>query len=364
VDITPAEADEQLYGTVDIGKSARRDKIKHIEIANIYPDPTQPRRVIPGSARGDWQPNPAEMADFLQHWIEQIGVDLEPFFADSNEIEPPEYAETAQTALLQIVLLAVSIKRNGLANPITVVRNVDTYHIETGERRWVAYHLLNMREPGAWGKIPARIMDEIDVWRQAAENNARQNLNAISKARQYAILLMDLLSEEGETFEPLETFSKQGLSDRHFYTQVADMRVPRGKNAVLMSALGFANRSSASRCRSILALPDEAWQIADDYNIAEEILHNWVMLEPAQAVEAAQGIVAARNNSPQKSDDPIPYAPGTKRHLADLTRAIKRAGVGKDKANERALEKLQEMRHWIDEQEAIIQRYLRVRSTN
>lgn len=357
--ISPENADETLYGKVDIGKTARRDRIRPVDINEIYPDPTQPRRAIPTDIRGDWQPNPAEMGPFLQHWLNESGLDIAPFFADETEAENSMPKNPVQAALIPVLQLAASIQRSGLANPITVVKADAGYRLETGERRWMAYHLLHLLQPDEdeWLKIPARVMEQHDIWRQAAENNARENLNAIGRARQYALLLMELLREGGKPIQPMTAFT----SEREFYAQVADNRAPHGKNKLLMDAMGFTSRVSASRCRSLLTLPDEAWRIGDDYDLPQETLYEWAQLSHDEAAAAALQIVSGRNNSASQPVQPpavIDYTPGTKRHFSEVARALKSTGMGRSKANQIALEKLSEMRQWIDEQEQIIRRFL------
>src|SRR5690606_34285023 len=96
-------------------------------------------------------------------------------------------------SLLALADLAGNIRRNGLMNPISVVRVGERYQIETGERGWLAHHLLRLLTgDDNWQYVAARVVERSSVWRQAGENSARADLNAISKARQFALLLMDL----------------------------------------------------------------------------------------------------------------------------------------------------------------------------
>ena len=169
-----------------------------------------------------------------------------------------------------------SIRRDGLTNPISVVRRGNNYELETGERRWLAYHLLHWKfgendllpnnKQRNWSRIPARIVKEVDIWRQASENNARDNLNAISKARQLALLLMDLHGwEHFSTFNEFE-------NEQDFYSQVADgneWRIPRGHGEVLLNAMGLSDASQLRQYRALLRLPLADWRKADDENLTE-----------------------------------------------------------------------------------------------
>jgi hypothetical protein len=189
--------------------------------------------------------------------------------------DPPESFKSTpiEDSLIQTVDLAVSIRESGLTNPITVVHQHDnTYQIETGERRWLAYHLLNLLSDGNdWSEIPARIMDTVDVWRQASENSARQNLNAIGIARQLALLLMDLYGMD--KFAPIDDFT----FEQEFYAQVADgnaYRIPRGKSADLLAATGLKHPDQLRHYRTLLRLDPDVWIYADDHNVTEGEIRN------------------------------------------------------------------------------------------
>src|SRR5690606_4780692 len=128
-----------------------------------------------------------------------------------------------ESALIRVIDLSASIRRDGLTNPITIADEDGQFIIETGERRWLAYHLLYWRlntlnndDQHDWSRIPAHVVDELSIWRQASENNARADLNAIGKARQLALLLMDIFVQEGVQFEHLDNYQ----NDQTFYAQV------------------------------------------------------------------------------------------------------------------------------------------------
>lgn len=261
-EIQPDQADQQLYGAVDIGKSARRDRIKSISIYNILPDPHQPRRALPIELRMDHDVR--QMAEVMGKWLNLAGLDVRTLILKSiDESDYPTLTTPLQRALLPIIQLAASIRLSGLANPVTVVQHGNSYHLETGERRWMAYHLLEIVEPGDWEELPARVMDEPDIWRQAAENNARENLNAIGRARQLALLLMDEYSRDGVEFEILQAFQE----DVDFYAQVADgnqFSIPRGMGAQFAAAVGVKHPQQLREYRDLLRLPAVVWRIADD----------------------------------------------------------------------------------------------------
>lgn len=310
--------------------------IKHLSILKISPDPHQPRRTVPHSLRAhlgtDWYQDPAKLFNTWEQLIqeqqtEKVKKDVEMFSIDAL-LFPPENAEanedkgegidtegersTLESALLKIINLAISIHRDGLTNPITLVRNpVDGFTIETGERRWLAYHLLYTKtQHDDWKRIPAQIVDHADVWRQATENSARDDLNAISKARQLALLSMDLLWQkhthnEGtnaptDLFQPLTAFTHE----RDFYAQVVNHRLPVGANAKLLNALGVEHRSAITRYRKLLELADDVWDLADDNDWSEGFLRELVGLpaEDALALAAQKAAMQPGHNEGDKGE--------------------------------------------------------------
>lgn len=249
----------------------QQDKIvvNPLPIADISPDHTQARRVVPSGipinvvtphkTLGEWEASAQNEAPNFS-LVEIIDSKGDEFDFDGK------YAGS----LLKVAQLAASIKRDGLTNPITVVREGNRYTIETGERRWWAFHLLEALYPGQYTHITAKVQQTLDVWKQASENTQREDLNAIAKARQFAILLMDLYRQSGEdnwlTYE--EAVRNYG-QERHYYAQVADgtkWRIPRGTGHRLLTALGEKSTNRLREIRSLLRLTDDIWAKADDEN--------------------------------------------------------------------------------------------------
>ncbi|MFN8371436.1 MAG: ParB/RepB/Spo0J family partition protein [Anaerolineae bacterium] len=372
-------ADAILYGAiakVDEG----RQVAKPISIFDIQPDAAQPRRAIPSTVRQRWNGNPHTLDDLFSTWLDmaqeekQAGLDISPWLEGVSEDEDSESEErvpkeatggSLETALMHIVELAASIKRDGLTNPITVVQGDNGYLLETGERRWLAYHLLyaNYRDE-KWTKIPARIVDQFNVWRQATENTARADLNAIGKARQYAILMMDLWSRDGahpKYFRPIEEFP----SERAFYAQVSELPVPYGKGKLLLSAIGAQNAAAFTRRRKLLNLPDPVWHLADDRNIAEDFLLTLEDLSPEEALARVRGkteIFSSRKDSPEqppKAQAAEPAHPLLSNHnrqnLNRVWKLANRVSSGATNFSDKDLDTLAKMRRWLDEVENMVQ---------
>lgn len=259
-------------------RSAQYQVAPPVRIDTIHANRSQPRRTVPTYARGDWMGGAAGVMDALTRWHEavedalRVSLDLPPLIEAEEDIletlrldEYPEVVQRIAAPYLDLIALAGSIYREGLINAITVVKHGDDdFEIETGERRWVAYHILRELYGDEYSEINAREVKEFDVWRQAAENNARMNLTAIGRARQYALLVMALHSEQ--RFHPIE----QMPSDLAFYQQALTVRrLKDGAAARIMQVLGVTSGSALVRCRALLAVKDEVWDRADDENLSE-----------------------------------------------------------------------------------------------
>jgi hypothetical protein len=241
-------------------RAGKRERIEMIALDDITPDARQPRRAVPGlvmrSAR-EWQ------ADVFIAWQMLTENEMagefrihDVFFAEGDPDEA-EYGVMGRM-LVEMINLARSIRKDGLINPITLYAQGERYIVETGERRWWAYQLLRALEgEHQWAKIPARIVSQPDVWRQASENGARAQLTAIARARQYALLMMALYPDA--QFAPYDP-----LHDRAYYAQVAALRVPRGRAQDIMAAMGVTSRSNLVQYRDLLLIDDVTWTQADD----------------------------------------------------------------------------------------------------
>jgi preprotein translocase subunit YajC len=274
----------------DVGRVVARPT----PILSIWADVKQPRRAIPLSIRMHWDGNPLDVAALLEQWAtvaaNQAGVtiDLEALLNGEGEgIDTDKFPSVAQD-FIALVRLAAGIKADGLINPITVIESDSKLLIESGERRWLAYHLLYMVMGETFTKIPAAKGNGNDsVWRQATENTQRRSLNAIGMARQIALLIMAArtvptpnpspLHGEGNGYKEYDEVIGAGVCDRRFYAQVADgniHRIPKGMGERIQAAMGLS-MEQLSRYRSLLEMTDDnqvndiLWTRADIENWAE-----------------------------------------------------------------------------------------------
>lgn len=297
-------ADAALFGEIRAREGAR-PTLRLLDIHDIQPDPQQPRRSLPRHLRQGWDGRAASLPDLLIQWREKSAPDLNlpGAFALSEEVWSYEIPDPAFAELLA---LAASIRHDGLQHPITVARAADPrigtsrpqeakngaggFLLESGERRWLAFHLLSLydSEGERWARIPAHIQPERDVWRQASENSARDDLNAIARARQYALLLMDLCRERdpGDSpFQPIHAFAHE----QDFYAQAHALRIPYGASARLLNAMGRQHRNAFLRCRQLLALPRPLWERGDEENWSEDqLLQAAKLATPQTATKTAR----------------------------------------------------------------------------
>ncbi len=287
----------------DVGRVVARPT----PILSIWADVKQPRRAIPLSIRMHWDGNPLDVAALLEQWAtvaaNQAGVtiDLEALLNGEGEGIDTDKFPSVASEFIALARLAAGIKADGLINPITVIESDSKLLIESGERRWLAYHLLYMVMGETFSKIPAAKGNGNDsVWRQATENTQRRSLNAIGMARQIALLIMAArtvptpnpspLHGEGNGYKEYDELVSAGVCDRRFYAQVADgniHRIPKGMGERIQAAMGLG-LEQLSQYRRLLHLTDDEqvndalWTRADVENWPEGWLRDVSTLTPVK----------------------------------------------------------------------------------
>jgi len=277
--LTPIKADSAIYSANKLEIAPSGNIVAPpIPLVDIRPNRLQPRRIIPLRLLDGWLGEVDVAQEVFNRWHQEaediLGNPIDVFavinkqsslFEDDQQI-PPGIVQD----FIEELQLAGEILRDGLTNPITVIGNRPPYIIETGERRWLAYYILwLLTDDSRWSSIPAVIQDKDgSVWRTASENGVRQNLNAIAKARQLAILIMHLNQSRHE-YLPYEAFE----NDREYYAQVADgniHKIPTDSAQAVSDATGLNGYARVSQFRRILNLSNEAWDLADEQNWKEE----------------------------------------------------------------------------------------------
>lgn len=273
-DETP-DVSEALFGKVAVPDSGR-ETVKPIDIMSIYPDSSQPRRAIPMAYRKGWLGQPNKIPDILGAWKVSVGKRLGGTFSVKDYIMGEDFPELPDNVdgdirdFFDLISLANSIYKEGLTNPIaTVMISPESYLLVAGERRFLAFHLLNMCQvPNAKNKIPCRILPKKDVWAQASENGARKPLNAIGMARQLALLILDMYQGE-DGLQGIEEYIKHERPDREYYAQVANgnvWRIKKGMGQRILDVTGLKSAEAIADYRKLLSLSDDVWEQADAEN--------------------------------------------------------------------------------------------------
>lgn len=89
----------------------------------------------------------------------------------------------------KIIALAKNIDKNGLINPITVLKDSDGYVLLAGERRLRAFQYLGKKTIPSIVKDPTKLSDDDQFLVSASENIQRENLNAVELAKTIKILM-------------------------------------------------------------------------------------------------------------------------------------------------------------------------------
>jgi hypothetical protein len=300
---------EEMYGLGGLEGDTGRVVARSTDIYSIWADRRQPRRAIPATIGLHWDGNPEQVAELLGDWqlaaqtkyeawaaepgrnAPEITLDVVALITGQSGVTVPEDAPAIFREYIELVSLAQSIAQIGLTNHITVIEQSDRLLIETGERRWLAHHLLaTYYDANAFGVIRAVLSDGRDsVWKQADENMERSPLNAIGMARQLALLIMQARIEAGDNgrYDDFNDLVLPGGCDRRFYAQVANgnvHKVPRGQALRIQRTMRLGE-SQLSHYRKLLrlfedddAVNDRLWTRADVEDWAEGHLRRIAVL--------------------------------------------------------------------------------------
>lgn len=265
-----------------------------ISIFKIWADPSQPRRVIPPQIRKSWNGDPDKVQDLVLEWVRglkhsiRMELDWIGVLKGNAQIDiDRDHMTPFLAGFVGVLDLAMNIRDKGLNSPITVVKGGDgDYLLHTGERRWMAHHLLQIALGKDYEKIAA-IEREYDVWTQVAENTQRSEMNAISMCRSLAKLVMAMYAGEVD-FQPYEKMVQRDGNDQRYYAQVLDLNIKHGMAEQVLNALNTTSRGRITQYRNLLKLPPVAWMIADERDYTEGYLREILRLEPVDQIGAAQ----------------------------------------------------------------------------
>lgn len=194
-----------------------------------------------------------------------------------NDIEPNKEQPRKEFDPDQLNMLAGSITKHGVIQPLTVREKNGAYQIVAGERRWRAAKIAGLSE------VPVRIMELTDSeTAQIAliENLQREDLNPIEEANGYKVL-----SE------------KYGLKQEEIALSVGKARSSITNTMRLLELpeevkeLTRQGKLSQGHCKALLSLQDEVKQLELAHKTASEQL----------SVRQLESLCKAASASPKKA---------------------------------------------------------------
>lgn len=240
--------DVDPYGAV-IGKPTSKP-VERFPLDTIWPDPDQPRRLLPGNLAEKVDQGKLTQAEAASEWLEQ------------SETEPDS---ATATKIRELQRLAKSIEQHGLINPITirpVLLEEDRYIIVTGERRYWAHVLLSLegleiqegKQAQASDKIKATLVPEGSSIRahQIVENLIREDINVVEKAHGIWALRRELSDD---------AYRRQSAPEASKKPRLVSWKDVEEK-------LGMS-RQYRGRIIAVLGLSEEAQQIIKQNSLAE-----------------------------------------------------------------------------------------------
>jgi ParB family transcriptional regulator, chromosome partitioning protein len=197
------------------------------------------------------------LSALLSETTPEVSEDLKEI--DIDLIEPNNLQPRTRFDEAQLEELALSIRENGIVQPILVRRTTgENYQIVAGERRWRAAQRAGLQ------KVPAVIRDvPNDKMLELAliENIQRQELNAIEEAQAYKRLIETLGLTQ-------EVVAQRVGRDRTFVTNYLRLlRLPED-----IQQLVEENKISMGHARALLGVDDADKQRDLALNIVEQNL--------------------------------------------------------------------------------------------
>ena len=219
-----------------------------IPLAQIHPDPAQPRRLLPSDL------------------AEALAAGGSPFDILTQLSARAERDKWTRERLGELDALANSIAADGLLQPIRVIRDSDeSYRIEEGERRWWAHHLLVQQGKPEFQDIAVFVLERESqgsglLRRRVAENVLRSGFTAIELARAMASRIQEILVAEPETKKSeaeKRVGNENGMSDRRVRQFVALLTLSPEAQELAQQA-----RLSENALRQIIGIKDVARLVA------------------------------------------------------------------------------------------------------
>ena len=175
-----------------------------------------------------------------------------------NDLEPNKEQPRKEFDPEQLNLLAGSINKHGVIQPLTVREKNGTYQIVAGERRWRAAKIAGLSE------VPVRIMELTDSeTAQIAliENLQREDLNPIEEANGYKVL------SEKYGLKQEEIAASVGKARSSITNAMRLLELPEE-----VKELTRQGKLSQGHCKALLSVQDEVKQLELAHKTALEQL--------------------------------------------------------------------------------------------
>lgn len=237
--------------------------IVRIPLAQLRLDLAQPRRPLPVAYATKVNSSALTLVQAVERWAKDTGVPLSSKFDAESKL-----GAGAARALDELRReLAAPILDVGLINPISVVDGGDGhYTIETGERRALAHAYLVASGHAEFCEIPAQVVERGEIARrQFEENEARQDLTAVQKARLWwstRYRLSGLGRIDWSKFESVDNLNAVlGAEDK-------------GELAAWTKVEQKLKRTKQMRIYNlrVFDMPAEAIRLAEEYGLSEKVL--------------------------------------------------------------------------------------------
>jgi hypothetical protein len=293
--LTHEQVDAAIFGE-SLPAIPRGERTHMVSLRELWFDVTQPRKVVPVQVALNWDGNPEGTGRLFDRWSTAVKRDLKRDWRlklrgilaghDFIDVDRDKDVPPVVAGYLSLVDLALNIRDNGLNIPVTYSRMPDgKLLLHTGGRRTMAFHMLALHlDFEQYSAIPA-LERPYSAFTQAAENNQRETMNAISQARAVAKMLMEMHAGEIDLL-PYEQLVGDDGCDRSYFAQMTGVSAKHGRLEEIMSALNTSNRARVSHYRKLLELSDEAWMLADERNLSERYLRSVVRVPVEQQAEA------------------------------------------------------------------------------
>lgn len=213
-----------------------------------------------------------------------------PIDADIDRLAPNEFQPRSDMNDAKLQELAVSIKSNGVIQPIVVRRDGDRFRIIAGERRWRAAKLAGLLRVPIIVKDVAAGQEKKLLEMALIENIQREDLNPIEEALAYRRLADEFQLKQEDIAAAV------GRDRASVANYLRLLKLPSEVRTEVASG-----RLSMGHARALLSLVDEAEQ----RRLARDVIARSLSVRETESIvkKVADGGTAARETAVPKPVD-------------------------------------------------------------